>query len=49
MEFNFEDGVTATLRSVSEIPLDQLTETMDGGQIGTTQFREAGITLSVVP
>jgi general secretion pathway protein D len=34
---------------VREIPIQQLTETQQGGSIGTTSFKEAGITLTVVP
>jgi len=43
------DRTEATFQSVQEIPVQQLTQTQDGGQIGTTQFREAGITLTVTP
>ncbi len=43
------DGVQAVFRSVSEIPVQQLTETQQGGSIGTTTFREAGISLTVTP
>ncbi|MCI0334443.1 MAG: hypothetical protein L0228_14590 [Planctomycetes bacterium] len=39
----------AVFRSVREIPIQQLTETQQGGSIGTTAFKEAGITLTVVP
>jgi general secretion pathway protein D len=39
----------ALFQSVSEIPYQQLTETSAGGQIGTTAFKEAGITLRVRP
>jgi general secretion pathway protein D len=39
----------AMFQSVSEIPYQQLTETSGGGQIGTTAFKEAGITLRVIP
>jgi general secretion pathway protein D len=39
----------AVFRSVREIPIQQLTETQQGGNIGTTAFRDAGITLTVVP
>jgi hypothetical protein len=34
---------------VSEIPYQQLTETQQGGSIGTTAFKKAGITLHVRP
>ena len=39
----------AIFQSVSEIPYQQLTQTQQGGQIGTTSFKEAGITLKVKP
>jgi general secretion pathway protein D len=39
----------AVFKSVSEIPFQQLTQTQQGGQIGTTSFKEAGITLIVTP
>ncbi|HEX2475116.1 MAG TPA: hypothetical protein VHK01_10235 [Lacipirellulaceae bacterium] len=39
----------AVFQSVSEIPYQQLTETQQGGSIGTTAFKEAGITLKVRP
>jgi general secretion pathway protein D len=39
----------AVFKSVREEPVQQLTQTSNGGQIGTTAFREAGITLSVTP
>jgi general secretion pathway protein D len=39
----------AIFQSVSEIPFQQLTQTSAGGQIGTTAFKEAGITLRVRP
>jgi general secretion pathway protein D len=43
------DNEQATFRSVREIPIQQLTETQQGGNIGTTAFRDAGITLTVTP
>ncbi len=43
------DRVEAKFQSVSEIPVQQLTQTEAGGNIGTTSFREAGITLTVTP
>lgn len=43
------DRTEATFSSVQEIPVQQLTQTQQGGNIGTTQFREAGISLTVVP
>jgi general secretion pathway protein D len=39
----------AVFKSVSEIPFQQLTQTQQGGNIGTTSFKEAGITLTVTP
>ena len=39
----------AIFQSVSEIPYQQLTQTSAGGDIGTTAFKEAGITLRVLP
>jgi general secretion pathway protein D len=43
------DNEEATFQSISEIPYQQLTQTAAGGQIGTTAFRDAGITLRVRP
>lgn len=43
------DRMEARFQSVQEIPVQQLTQTQQGGNIGTTQFREAGITLTVTP
>lgn len=39
----------AIFKGVSEIPYQQLTQTQQGGEIGTTAFKEAGITLKVRP
>ena len=39
----------AEIKIVSEIPVQQLTQTQQGGDIGTTEFREAGIVLKVTP
>jgi Bacterial type II and III secretion system protein len=39
----------AIFQSVSEIPYQQLTQTQQGGQIGTTAFKDAGISLRVKP
>ena len=39
----------AVLERVSEIPYQQLTQTQQGGEIGTTAFKKAGITLHVTP
>ena len=43
------DNETATVAIVSEIPFQQLTQTQQGGNIGTTAFREAGVKLNVLP
>lgn len=39
----------AIFQKVSEIPYQQLTQTQQGGNIGTTAFKQAGITLTVRP
>jgi general secretion pathway protein D len=39
----------AVFRNTREIPIQQLTETQQGGNIGTTAFKEAGVTLTVTP
>ena len=39
----------ATIEAVSEIPFQQLTQTGAGGNIGTTAFKEAGVSLQVRP
>ena len=39
----------AIFERVSEIPYQQLTQTQQGGEIGTTAFKKAGITLRVRP
>lgn len=41
------DNETAEWKSVSEIPFQQITQSELGGQIGTTAFKEVGITLRV--
>lgn len=43
------DRHTASLGIVTQIPVQQLTQTAQGGSIGTTSFQEAGITLDVTP
>lgn len=40
---------SAKIEIVTEIPFQQLTEGLEGGSIGTTAFREAGVTLEVTP
>ena len=39
----------AVIKIVTEVPYQQLTQGIQGGAIGTTEFREAGVTLNVVP
>ena len=43
------DREKASIQIVTEIPYQQLTQTGNGGNIGTTAFREAGVTLNVSP
>ncbi len=43
------DRQTANINIVTKIPVQQLTQTQQGGSIGTTAFEEAGIKLSVTP
>ncbi len=40
---------TALIKTVKEIPYKELTQTSGGGNIGTTSFKEAGVTLEVTP
>lgn len=39
----------AKIQIVTEVPYQQLTQGIQGGSIGTTAFREAGVTLEVTP
>jgi hypothetical protein len=43
------DNEVAEWKSVSEIPYQQITQSELGGQIGTTAFKEAGVTVLSVP
>ncbi len=43
------DNELATFKSVSEIPYQKLQEASYGGSIGTTEFREVGVELTVTP
>jgi hypothetical protein len=43
------DNERASISLISEIPYQQLTQTGQGGDIGTTGFKEAGIKLNVLP
>lgn len=44
-----QDRQTASIHIVTKIPIQQLTQTQQGGSIGTTTFEEAGIKLEVIP
>lgn len=43
------DREPATIQITTEIPYQQLTQTQQGGNIGTTAFRDAGVSLKVTP
>jgi type IV pilus assembly protein PilQ len=43
------DNEEAKIKIVEEIPFQELTETSQGGSIGTTKFREVGVELTVTP
>ncbi len=43
------DRHLASLGIVTQIPVQQLTQTQQGGSIGSTSFKDAGITLDVTP
>ncbi|MBA7619172.1 Type IV pilus biogenesis and competence protein PilQ [subsurface metagenome] len=43
------DNETASIRIISEIPYQQLTESTEGGTMGTTAFKEVGVSLEVTP
>ena len=43
------DNQQANIKIVEEIPYQELTQTAGGGSIGTTQFRDVGVELSVTP
>ncbi len=43
------DREPAKIQIITEIPFQQLTQTGQGGNIGTTAFREAGVVLDVTP
>lgn len=40
---------TANIQIVTEVPYQQLTQTQQGGNIGTTAFKNAGVELNVTP
>ncbi len=43
------DNETASIKIVSELPYQELTESAQGGTIGTTAFKEVGVELVVTP
>jgi general secretion pathway protein D len=43
------DRQKASIDIITKIPIQQLTQTQQGGSIGTTAFEEAGIKLTVIP
>jgi type IV pilus assembly protein PilQ len=43
------NGEQAKISIVTEIPYQELTQTSGGGNIGTTKFKEVGVTLEVTP
>jgi general secretion pathway protein D len=43
------DRQQASINIITKIPIQQLTQTQQGGSIGTTAFEEAGIKLTVTP
>ncbi|MCA9157060.1 MAG: hypothetical protein KDA72_01960 [Planctomycetales bacterium] len=43
------DRHMASLKVVTQVPIQQLTQTQQGGSIGSTAFKEAGIMLDVTP
>ena len=43
------DRHKATIDIITKVPIQQLTQTQQGGSIGTTAFEEAGIKLAVTP
>lgn len=43
------NGQEANINIVTEIPYQELTQTSGGGNIGTTKFKEVGVTLLVTP
>lgn len=43
------DNESAHIKIISEVPYIELTQTSGGGSIGSTEFREIGVTLAVTP
>ena len=43
------DNEEAEIKIVEEVPYQQLTQSTDGGSVGTTEFRDVGVELRVTP
>jgi len=43
------DNEKAVIKIIQEIPYQELTQSSEGGQLGTTAFREVGVELDVTP
>lgn len=43
------DNEQAEIKIVEEIPYQELTQSTDGGSVGTTEFRDVGVELRVIP
>jgi len=43
------DNETALIKIISEIPYQEISESSQGGQVGSTEFREVGVELEVTP
>jgi type IV pilus assembly protein PilQ len=43
------DNEQAEIKIVEEVPYQQLTQSTDGGSVGTTEFRDVGVELRVTP
>jgi type IV pilus assembly protein PilQ len=43
------DNEAAQIRIISELPYQELTQTSGGGSIGSTSFKDVGVTLNVIP
>ena len=43
------DNETASIKIISELPYQEISESSEGGQIGSTEFRDVGVELEVTP
>jgi len=43
------DNEAAKIQIISELPYQELTQTSGGGNIGSTSFKDVGVTLNVIP